>query len=92
MATPLEISIALWYRCRVGDYGKGTGDCNYTAPAVKETFKRFVDAGLLGLSPAGSDAVYYGTDALGVYVDALCDVPWPVQKWVIPDKEECTSS
>lgn len=85
MATPLEINMAIWYRCRAGDYGKDNGDNNYDAPAVQSARLGFFKAGLLALSPPGSEANYYGTDALGVYIDALCSVPLPVQKWVIPD-------
>lgn len=85
--TPLEIDIALWYRCRPGDYGKGHGDHNYGAPAVQAVLKEFVEAGLLALSPAGSEAVYYGTNALEVYVEALCAVPLPVQQWIIPSRD-----
>lgn len=82
--TPLEITIALFYRCRAGDYGKDNGDNNYNAPAVQSALKGFVDTGLLALSPAGCEATYYATPALEVYVEALCSVPLPVQKWVIP--------
>lgn len=86
MASPLEINIALWYRCRAGDYGKGNGDDNYNAPAVQSAFKGMVDAGLLALSPAGCEATYYATPALEVYVAALCSVPLPIQQWVIPKR------
>lgn len=82
--SPLEISIALWYHCRPGDYGKGTGDDNHTAPAVQSAIKGFMDAGLLAVCRPGAERVYCGTPALEVYVDALCRVPMPVQKWVIP--------
>ena len=47
MATPLEISIALWYHCRVGDYGAGTGDNNFDAPAVQQALANMTSAGLL---------------------------------------------
>lgn len=86
MATPLEISIALWYYCRVGDYGDGSGDNNHTAPAVQTTFQQFVDAGLLKRHEPNADLPqrYYATDGMRVYVEALCAVPWPEQKWIIP--------
>jgi hypothetical protein len=32
-------------------------------------------------------ADYTGTEALTVWVDALCAVPWPVKKWVVPTCE-----
>jgi hypothetical protein len=82
--SPLMISIALWYFCRCDDYGKGNGDNNFDAPAVKEVFQEFVTAGLLARSPERSSQEYYGTEALKVYVAALSAVPWPVQQWVIP--------
>lgn len=85
MATPLKINIALWYYCRPGDYGKNSHDNNFTAPAVQEALKDFVDGGLLAVSPHGSEARYYGTEALKVWVDGLCSVPWPIQQWVIPE-------
>lgn len=86
MTTPLEISIALWYYCRVGDYGKGTGDFNFDAPAVQETLQRFVDAGLLKKHEPNNDLpqFFHNTDGLRVYVEALCAVSWPEQRWVMP--------
>jgi hypothetical protein len=90
MATPLMISIGLWYHCRPGDYGKGSGDNNWNAPAVKEAIQDFVAGGLLAKSPDGCEAEYYPTDALRVWVSALCGVPWPVQEWVIPKQESLT--
>jgi hypothetical protein len=84
MATPLEIDIALWYHTRPRDYGDGTGDCNFNAPAVQEAFRRFVDAGLLKKIEPTADLPqhYVGTEGLHVYVEALCDVQWPQQRWV----------
>jgi len=84
MATPLMISIGLWYWCRPGDYGKGNGDNNFDAPAVQEALRNFVNGGLLGKSPPGSEVEYFPTEALGVWVDGLCAVHWPVQQWVLP--------
>jgi hypothetical protein len=85
MASPLKINIGLWYYCRVGDYGQA--DNNFNAPAVQEALADFVNGGLLALSPAGSEAKYYGTEALKVWVDGLCNVRWPVQTWTIPNGE-----
>lgn len=83
---PLEISIALWYYTRPGDYGRGDGDNNFDAPSVQAALQGFVDAGLLKRNDPNSDLPqhFYGTDGLRVYVEALCSVPWPVQQWVIP--------
>lgn len=87
MASPLMIDIAIWYHCRVGDYGKGNGDNNFDAPAVRDLLRDFVLGGLLAKSPERSEQEYYATEALHVYVRALCNVPWPVQMWVIPTTE-----
>lgn len=86
MSSPLEISIALWYFTRPGDYGHGTGDRNFNAPAVQETFARFVGAGLLKRHEPSTDLPqhYIGTEGLRVYVEALCALPWPEQRWVMP--------
>jgi len=87
MASPLKINIALWYQCRPGDYGKDAGDYNFKAPAVQDALLDFVNGGLLGKNPAGCEAEFYATEALKVWVEALCSVPWPVQTWVIPNGE-----
>lgn len=84
MASPLKINIALWYHCRAGDYGKNSHDNNFNAPAVQEALQDFVNGGLLAKSPEGCEAEYFGTEALKVWVDGLCAVPWPVQTWAIP--------
>lgn len=89
MATPLEIDIALWYYTRPGDYGEGMGDHNFKAPAVQEALKRFVDAGLLKAHEPNSDLpqLFHNTEGLRVYVETLCNVPWPEQRWVVPSME-----
>lgn len=86
MASPLEIDIALWYYCRPGDWRPHNGDNNEDAPAVKEVFCKFVELGLLRRNNCGVFSNYVGTKALHVYVEALCNVPWPVQQWVIPER------
>lgn len=87
MATPLEIDIALWYHTRATDYGVGNGsDYNFHMPAVQQTFQRFIDAGLLKKHEPNPDLPqrYYGTEGLRVYVEALCNMPWPEQRWIMP--------
>jgi hypothetical protein len=90
--TPLEVDIALWYYARPGDYGKGNGDNNFNAPAVQAALARFVDAGLLRRNVPNTDLPqeYTSTEGLRVYVDALCSVPWPEQKWVMPQPWQST--
>lgn len=85
--SPLEIHIALWYYARPGDYGDGTGDNNFHAAGVQNALQAFVDAGLLKPHTPNSDLPqrFHNTEALRVYVEALCRVPLPVQRWVIPD-------
>lgn len=86
--TPLEISIALWYTTRPGDYGNHNGDNNLNAPAVQDSIQRFVAAGLLRrtlpVESKGGTKSYIATEGLQVYVDYLCSVPLPEQKWVMP--------
>jgi hypothetical protein len=85
MATPLMINIAIWYVARPADYGKGNGDNNFHAAGVQEILKDFVDGGLLEKSKRTDiDQEYLATDAMRLWVSALCRVPWPIQKWVIP--------
>lgn len=82
MASPLEISIAIHYHCRVDDYGRHNGDNNFHAPAVMEAIGRFQEAGLLTLTDGIPS--YRATPGLAVWVDAICSVPMPIQQWVIP--------
>ncbi len=76
--SPLIISIAIWYCTRPGDYN---GDDNYDAPAVQEGIKLLCDNGLL----VASKGQYMATEGLGVWVNALCNVPFPIQIWAIPE-------
>ncbi len=87
MATPLEISIGLWYWTRPGDYGLDNGDNNFQAPAVRDTFRRFVDAGLLCHCTTGEQNYEPNKPALKAWVDALCAVPFPKVQWVV--EPEC---
>lgn len=77
--TPLIINILLHYHTAGGDYRDG----DLSAPAVAEAMQWLVDAGLLRLEGTFGRR-YVPTDALPVYVEALCAVPFPVQKWVMP--------
>jgi hypothetical protein len=87
MTSPLMISIALHYYCRAGDFGKGIGDNNFDAPAVRDAIGDMRSAGLLAASPAGCEAQYFATEGLKVYVEALKSVPFPLQQWAIPASE-----
>ena len=83
MSTPLEISIALHYWTRPGDYGAGAPDFNIDAPAVIEQRQQMVNAGLL-VQVNAPGRRYDAGPALECYVTALCNLPWPVQQWVMP--------
>lgn len=75
--SPYEIELALHYYYSATDY-EGRGE-----PIKDQTLQAFVNDGLL------SDSVtltprYRPTGRLLAYVEALCAVPMPVQKWVMP--------
>src|SRR5690349_12535260 len=84
MSTPLEISIAVHYYTRGGDYGRGTGDNNWTAPAVQDACEAMCAWGLLRRSEKQGQ-MYEATKGMDAFMQAMCDIPWPVQQWVIPD-------
>lgn len=77
--TPLGIEILMHYQTRASDYRDG----DFSAPAVREAMDYFVSAGLL--REVMSTHRYEATEGCRVFVEALCRVPVPVQKWVIPD-------
>jgi hypothetical protein len=78
MASPLYIEIGLHYYARTTDFRNG----DFSAPAVRDAVKSFVEYGML--KPAdGTGTKYEATEALNVWVRALCAVNWPVQRWVI---------
>lgn len=56
--------------------------------AVKAIFSGYVKDGLLtAIAPNEYGEVYKATEALGVWVAALCSVPFPVQRWIIPEQD-----
>jgi len=89
MVTPLHIEIAMHYHCRTGQYEMVT--TNETRHGHAEDLVR---AGLLkrlmscpgtGIDPGHIG--YFKTDALAVWIEAICSVPFPVQQWVIPGQD-----
>lgn len=82
--TPFEIEILLYYYwSSVDEYPKRN------APIFKETIGRFINLGLIIATPSPHPCcyVYSGNrEALTAYVNALCAVPLPVQKWVVETK------
>ena len=83
MASPLEIRIALHYWTTPGDYELGTG-CHWHSTAVQETLSKLVERGLLQRREAADLAMYKRGPGLECYVKALCDISFPIQKWIIP--------
>lgn len=61
-------------------------EAHRNSPAVSEAMADFVNGGLLRRSHKPNDygGEYEATDAMGVWVEALRNVPWPVQVWVVP--------
>jgi hypothetical protein len=78
--SPLEIQIGLHYWTKPGVYA-ADDERHSGSSAVREIKKSMIAAGLL--APGDPDDVK-ATDALGVWVEAICAVPWPVKIWVIP--------
>lgn len=75
--TPYEIKLLLWYHvCPDGPPGD--------EPIRKETILQFVADGLLTVELQADGDLIRGTEKLAAYCDALCNVPLPIQKWVIP--------
>lgn len=86
--TPLGIEILLHYCVSSAQFR------DLDAPAVREAHEEFVRLGLLyppgafcRENPLGEADYRANRAALQVYVDALCAVPLPEQKWVIPETE-----
>ena len=85
MASPLEIMIGLHYWTTPTEYDRGDSE-HWQSQAVQATLATFVERGLLERLEARNQygGSYEGTEALGVWVEALCNIPMPVQKWIIP--------
>ena len=81
--TPLEIEILLHYYTRAVDYRDG----DFTAPAVRQALDSFYELGMLRHATRKSDSgplSYEVTERAEAYIQALCALPLPVQKWVMP--------
>jgi hypothetical protein len=79
--SPYDIEILLHYHSRTDDWsGPSAGNALH-----RETMRRFVQDGLLSRceEPAASRD-YEPTERLHAYVEGLCRVPLPVQRWVVP--------
>lgn len=79
--SPLEIEIILHYHISGVDHDR------MTAPAVVDAIRRFMAAGLMQPKTGSQHKRSYElTDGGRMLVDALCSVPFPVQKWVMPER------
>jgi hypothetical protein len=84
MSTPLQIAIALHYWTRADDYGLGNGDDNFNASAVRDQRSEMCAYQLIEANEPGAIPRYKAGPALECYINALCALPWPEQKWVMP--------
>lgn len=85
MASPLKIMIGLHYWTTPTPYAEhDPGHAN--SPAVRDAVQDFINAGMLveRETPGEYGSKYEATDAMRVWVEALCSVRWPVQVWVVP--------
>lgn len=81
--SPAEIKIALHYWVHPYDYD-GIEAPNF----VMEVCEKMVRAGLLRYDSPEVGVIgpkfTRNEEAMKVYVEALCAIPWPVQVWVVP--------
>jgi hypothetical protein len=57
------------------------------SPLKRQTLERFQQHGLIE-GASDCERGYRATERTKVYIDALCETPWPVQKWVMPSVSE----
>ena len=83
MFSPYELEVILWYHSRCEDWQ------DMSVPIWRGVANKLIGLGLLEIVTA-NDTQYYAnnmsykpTEKLHVYVDGLCNLNLPVQKWVI---------
>jgi hypothetical protein len=78
--TPLHILIAIHYHCHVEQHPMLHNQVH------RDYAEDLAECGLLRAAGRHDDATaaYEKTDALAVFVEALCSTPFPVHKWVMP--------
>lgn len=90
MTTPLHLNIALHYHACISRYAEHDPP-HANSIATRKYKQDLIDAGLLkdrtDPEPDRYTRDLLPTDALEIYVRALCAVPFPVQRWVIPSIE-----
>lgn len=79
--TPLELSILIHYRGHASDFRNG----DFSAPVVRQTIDYFRgEAQMLDQEDAPNASRIYKLSERGqVFVDALCNVPLPIKRWVM---------
>ena len=82
MMTPLQIRMAVHYWSSTAPYAEHDPD-HAGSLAVRNQREGLVEAGLLKHEGSG----FRPTEALPVYIEALCRTPLPVLRWVIPGSE-----
>ena len=80
--TPLAIEIALHYHTRGVDYP------NFLYPAQQDILSSFLNNGYLTKSQLHEEMPantmnYRPTEKLHFYCDTLCELPEPIQVWII---------
>lgn len=80
--TPYEIEIVLHYYYSPEEHP----ECAGNSPAWRSSVDMLLAEGVLQLrkEPSQYGATYESTERSRVYIEALKDVPLPVQKWVMP--------
>lgn len=78
MVTPLYIEIALHYVCCVDDFPRKD------APACNGAIRDMESRGLIREVLIPGSRQFEPTEGLRMWVNELCKVPFPVNKWVMP--------
>ena len=79
---PLDIQVALHYWTTPGRYAAHEPE-HSNSPAVQRSKKRFLNAGLFAEDEASGDVVCI-RESMRPWVDALCAMPFPVKRWIMP--------
>ena len=86
MMTPLHIRIALHYYILSTTIPYAENESAHRYSSATREYTQHLVAAMASWSAWDDYAEYTGhLKALGVYVEALCSVPWPVLRWVIPN-------
>lgn len=76
---PIYVEIAIHYWTRAGEFER------LTATACADVVAVFVECGLLEKLPEPNQhgATFKATNGMGVWVNAICCVPFPIKRWTI---------